>query len=436
MGCDMSQFGDNRNEDEMREQALKQWESEQDRGEGLDRQTVVQSAPGKDVGGKVAKGLFLALVGGALIFNFTRPDADEVKKIKFEKNQAKQEEPSSTEVPATAETSSRTAVATAETPAAHESSDKPALSPEEQARLEHQQAEAEEKRKKAEAMRLARLKSEIIVRPSNEGGNAAAAANKGGDGTGNLLHVSAAQDEGEAEAQAQPKQKSLQYGYDRNMRFMEETKGRDEVAYARHLGKLDYVALEGKFLDATLETQVTSTLPGKARAILSEPLFSERGLEILPRGTRLIGIYNTSIRKGQDLIFMAWRRAIRPDGIEVMLDSVGTNALGRAGMSGEVNNHYVQIFGTAAMLSIIGAGASMNGKGSESYGSAAEYRRAVTESFANQATNIMQPYAAIEPTINVHQGEIVKIFLQRDIDFTAVLAPKTPKKGQGALLLP
>lgn len=444
MGCDMSMHDNSDRQEQIREQAMRQWEEEQAREqEDLTRPAMVSSSASKDVGAKVAKGAFLVLVGSALVWNFVRPSGEEAKQLRQERAQAKQSEPSSTEVPPAPEQTAglspeqKPEVSPA---AAGNMSDKSALSAEQQAEIEHRKAEEEEKRRKAEAMRLARLKSEIIVKPASDAGSSAglmATAGKLADGKGGLLPVSASSSEEEGDdTPAEQKPKNGQYGYDRNMRFMQETKGRDEVAYARQLGSLNYVALEGKFLDATLETQVTSTLPGKARAILSEPLYSEKGIEVLPRGTRLIGIYNTSIRKGQDLIFMAWRRAIRPDGIEVMLDSVGTNALGRSGMSGEVNNHYAQIFGTAALLSIIGAGTSMHGKGSESYGSAAQYRSAVTESFAQQANTIMQPYAAIEPTINVHQGEIVKVFLQRDIDFTAVLAPKTPKKGQGALLLP
>jgi len=59
------------------------------------------------------------------------------------------------------------------------------------------------------------------------------------------------------------------------------------------------VALQGKMIDAQLETAINTDLPGQIRAIVSSPLYAEQGRDALVEpGSRLNGVYNTAIRKG------------------------------------------------------------------------------------------------------------------------------------------
>jgi type IV secretion system protein VirB10 len=143
----------------------------------------------------------------------------------------------------------------------------------------------------------------------------------------------------------------------------------------------------------------------------------------------MIGQYNSAVRKGQVRVFVIWQRAITPDGVDIQFDSPGTDALGRAGVGGEVDNHYREIFGVSAMLSIIGAGASSYGvSGVDQPNSEAAYRQALQQSFAQTAQQILSPYAQIAPTIHVNQGEAIKIFVNRDLDFSGVYAARPAAK--------
>ncbi len=93
-------------------------------------------------------------------------------------------------------------------------------------------------------------------------------------------------------------------------------------------------------------------------------------------------------------------RAITPNGVEIMLDSPSTNSLGIAGLGGKVNNHYGRIFGTATLLSIIGAGVSNAGVSSSDQNNASQtYRTEVANSFGNQADRVLQRNLSIPPTI-------------------------------------
>ena len=55
-------------------------------------------------------------------------------------------------------------------------------------------------------------------------------------------------------------------------------------------------------------------------------------------------------------MFIIWTRIIRADGLSVMINSPGTDPLGRAGLEGEVDTHFFQIFGAAILLSILDGG--------------------------------------------------------------------------------
>jgi type IV secretion system protein VirB10 len=175
---------------------------------------------------------------------------------------------------------------------------------------------------------------------------------------------------------------------------------------------------------------MNSDLPGQVRALVSHDVYAESGRRVmLPRGTRIIGEYNTAITKGQERLFVVWTRAIRPDGIDIALLSGGSDSLGRAGLAGEVDTHFWTIFGTSALLSIIGAGASNAGvnPGQDQLNSAAIYRAEVAESLNRSAGRVLDKYLDIKPTIRIANGEKVKVFVARDLDFSAALAGLEPR---------
>lgn len=290
-------------------------------------------------------------------------------------------------------------------------------------------AAAAARRQKAEQLDAARTKSDIIVRAASASSSGAVATSTAPPSTnfpGSGFAAGAGNRAGPAsEEPADP-----------NRAFARQASGRTVPrAVPGKLGNLDCLALQGKVIDAELETAIDSDLPGQIRAIVAHPLYAEQGKEILlTPGSRLVGVYNTAVRKGQVRIFAIWNRVIRPDGVEIAIDSVGTDALGRSGLVGETDNHFGQIFGMSALLSIIGAGAGTAGVGSDArYNSADDYRREVQQSFARTSDRLLGPYAAIPPTISVRQGERIKVLLNRDLDFCPLRARV---RNQAELVLP
>ena len=314
--------------------------------------------------------------------------------------------------------------------------------------------ELEEKRKRAEALRLARIKSAIII-AGGQGSLHAASTNfaevNGIQTNSNDGAFPVVRDTNLGKGVVEPTTESqdtlpesnrpgrfLPTGdvskladrgsaatNDPNERFFMEKSDRSRnVASAYRLRHLAHTVLQGKIIDCVLETAIQSDLPGQLRCSTSNDVYAESGRAVmLPAKTRLIGQYNSAVRKGQVRVFVIWQRAIAPNGIDIQLDSPGTDTLGRAGIGGEVDNHYLEIFGVSAMLSIIGAGASSYGVNSgDQPNSASAYRQSIQQSFAQTSQQVLSPYAQIAPTIHVNQGEAIKIFVNRDLDFSNVYA--------------
>ena len=304
------------------------------------------------------------------------------------------------------------------------------------------QKEFDEKRKRAEALRLARIKSAIIIAGGQGALHAAAGTQLDPNGlqttaTDFAFPASRRNDMNEVAdsnlpatlqiAGETPKfaDRAAASTTDPNERFfIDKSDQSRNVAHASRLRHLGYTVLQGKIIDCVLETAIQSDLPGQLRCSTSNDVYAESGRAVmLPAKTRLIGQYNSAVRKGQVRVFVIWQRAIAPNGIDIQLDSPGTDTLGRAGISGEVDNHYLEIFGISAMLSIIGAGASSYGVNSgDQPNSATAYRQAIQQSFAQTSQQVLSPYAQIAPTIHVNQGEAIKIFVNRDLDFSHVYA--------------
>lgn len=265
--------------------------------------------------------------------------------------------------------------------------------------------DAAARQRKAQQLEEARTKSDILVKSNGAGAASTVPAPTAAIPS---IGIPARQSEGPT---------------DPNRSFAAQVSGKPVVtAHPKAVGNLECLALQGKLIDAELETAINTDLPGQIRAIVSAPLYAEQGREpLVPPGSRLNGVYNSAVRKGQVRVFAIWNRLIRPDGIEITLDSAATDALGRAGMAGETDNHFVQIFGMSALLSIIGAGASTAGVNADSrYNSADAYRHEVQQSFARTADRVLEPYANIPPTNTIAQGERIRVLLNRDLNFCSL----------------
>jgi type IV secretory pathway VirB10-like protein len=199
-----------------------------------------------------------------------------------------------------------------------------------------------------------------------------------------------------------------------------EDKFADRVAAAENaparavrIANSSYTVPQGAIIAGVLETAINSDLPGYVRAVVSRDVMGFDGRRVLiPSGSRLIGQYRSGLAAGQSRAFIVWTRLTRPDGVTISLGSPATDPLGRAGLGGKVDSHFLKRFGSAILLSVVQSGLGLLQRGGND----------VVVRTADDAKSVagiaLQRDINIPPTVKVAQGTAIRIFIARDLDFS------------------
>ncbi len=186
----------------------------------------------------------------------------------------------------------------------------------------------------------------------------------------------------------------------------------EEAVRAVALTNPSATIIQGTIISGVLETAIDTSLPGYARALVSRDVRSFDGSRILvPQGSRLIGRYRSSVATGQTRAYIIWTRLIRPDGVWVELASPATDEVGQTGLEGDVDTHFFERFGSSMILSIVGSVTT-------ALTSTADVVISSTSDAQSAASAAMKSNADIPPTITIPQGEPIRIFIARDLDFS------------------
>jgi type IV secretion system protein VirB10 len=170
---------------------------------------------------------------------------------------------------------------------------------------------------------------------------------------------------------------------------------------------------QGTLIPAILETAIDTDVPGFVRAVVSADVRSFDGSRVLvPRSSRLVGQYKSGLQAGQKRAYVIWTRLIRPDGVSVAIASPAVGFAGETGIAGKVNSHFFQRFGSAILLSVIGGLTAPSGVGG----------LIVAGSGQSAASTAIDQSGKIGPTVRVRQGEPIRVFTARDLDFSKVPA--------------
>ncbi len=194
--------------------------------------------------------------------------------------------------------------------------------------------------------------------------------------------------------------------------------GSANAAKASRIGDLSTTAVQGTVIPAVLETAINSSLPGFIRGVVTRDVRGFDGTRILiPRGSKLIGQYHAGVALGQSRAFVVWSRLVTPEGVSVDVGSPGTDPMGRGGIEGETDNQFFRRFGGSILLSVLSAALdSASGRGSSS--------TAIVIGSNTQASSIaqiaLQKQIDIAPIIRIPQGEPIRVFLVRDLDFSKI----------------
>jgi type IV secretion system protein VirB10 len=184
------------------------------------------------------------------------------------------------------------------------------------------------------------------------------------------------------------------------------------ASVTRHLPTL---IPQGTLISAVLETALDSTRPGPVRALVSRDVRGFDGTRVLiSRGSRLIGEYRADLEPGQNRALIMWTRLLRPDGVTIAIGSPVADTLGRVGVRGQVNSHFLERFASALLQSSLIVGENLASRAGNSTIVVA------TPGATQSLTSPLGSNVQIKPTLRVRQGAAITVFVARDLDFTAV----------------
>jgi type IV secretory pathway VirB10-like protein len=184
----------------------------------------------------------------------------------------------------------------------------------------------------------------------------------------------------------------------------------------------------GAVIPASLVTEVNSESPGPVIAQVTQAVHDSatgRTL-VIPQGARLIGEYASSTRHGQGRVAILWSRLIMPDGREVQLAEAALDPAGSAGVSGDIDNHWLDVFGAAALGTLINVGVATTEDPGVGFGGIGAVTRdpvdaaladGVQRTASNVTNRVVDRGLAIAPTIRVQGGARISVIVTRRTTF-------------------
>lgn len=184
------------------------------------------------------------------------------------------------------------------------------------------------------------------------------------------------------------------------------------------------VVMQGAVVPVVLVTAINSDMPGQIVAMATSDVYdsiSQTAL-IIPRATKFYGLYNSDVQIGQERALAAFQRMVRPDGSYVNLQGMpAADSIGQGGIPGDVNNHFIKMFGSSFMTAglahlfdrnrnqqVVVTSGTSSGNSTMS-GAAGEILVDIAKRAGQRNSNI-------PPTITVDAGERFVITVTRDID--------------------
>ncbi len=197
-----------------------------------------------------------------------------------------------------------------------------------------------------------------------------------------------------------------------------------------------YIVQAGSVIPAILQTKLVSNLPGVITALVSQDVYDSISGKylLIPRGSKLIGEYNSSISYGQNQLQVKFTRLIRPDGSSIILpNQPGADNMGSTGIEDQVDNHWGKIVGAAVLSAvfnlpaIIATNQMQNSNTSTctngvctvtpSLGSTvgASALQAAGQSASNVGNTVAQNALNIQPTVIINSGYQFSVMVTKDI---------------------
>ncbi|HAU0949068.1 TPA: TrbI/VirB10 family protein [Legionella pneumophila] len=189
----------------------------------------------------------------------------------------------------------------------------------------------------------------------------------------------------------------------------------------------------GSVIPGVMISGISSELPGQIIAQVSQNVYdTATGKHLLiPQGTKILGMYSSEARFGQNSVLVAWQRLVFPDSKALDIGSMpGADSAGYAGFRDQVDHHYARIYGSALLMSGIVAGMtySQNTHQGNPYGFSQPtagdvLSQALGQQLGEVSSQLIAKNLNVAPTINVRPGYRFNIIVVKDLTFQQPYQP-------------
>jgi type IV secretion system protein VirB10 len=231
---------------------------------------------------------------------------------------------------------------------------------------------------------------------------------------------------------------NAQHNEDSNKSWLKETSNASSESDAakvirpqRAVSK--YTVFQGSLIPAILISGINSDLPGQISAQVSQNVYDGINGHVLliPKGSRLVGEYNNSVKVGQARVMAAFTRLIYPSGASVQLGAMSaSDGMGNSGFNGDVNNHFIRMFSASFLIAGLSAILQNNSPPNvtvvTSGGLGQPVQNAAGQVLVDTAHTVLDRNKTIQPTITVPGGTKFNIQVQKDMVLPPAITSDSP----------
>jgi len=190
-----------------------------------------------------------------------------------------------------------------------------------------------------------------------------------------------------------------------------------EASLPRDLSRV--IAVD-KMIPAVLVNSIRSELGGKVIAKIETNIYGGSGrLVLIPAGSSAVGYYQPLKKAGDTRIAIIWSRIITPDGINIHTGNAElADEMGRAGITGDVDNRYWEKYGMALLVSTLQAATA--------YALPVDSRnqQVVIQNYGSgistMSEKILDQNISLKPIVTAPAGKRITINPMKDIYFPTV----------------
>ena len=176
----------------------------------------------------------------------------------------------------------------------------------------------------------------------------------------------------------------------------------------------------GTVVTMLLKTGINSDLPGQIVAEVTQNVYdSLTGTVLLiPKGTRLIATYSSSVSWGQERALVAWTQLIRPDGLMVNLPGFsGIDGQGYTGYHDKVDRHIWDLIWGAGLASLLDVGTNEISYtlDEDGWGALGEVLGLYTDELSTAAQDWLKNVVNQQPTLRIRPGRTIKLLVTQKL---------------------